>query len=111
MIKASKRSQGVSYAIREVVVPARKLEQQGIKVLHLNIGDPIKYDFDTPQHMKDALYEAAKQGQNGYSPSEGDVELRKAIIEREKRRNNVDYKIEDICITTGVTEALQDFDE
>ena len=107
MIKASKRSQGVSYAIREVVVPARKLEKQGIKILHLNIGDPIKYDFDTPLHMKDALYDAAKKRYNGYSPSEGDVELRNAIIEREHRRNKVDYKLENICITTGVTEALQ----
>jgi alanine-synthesizing transaminase len=107
MIKASKRSQGVSYAIREVVLPARELEKKGVEILHLNIGDPNKYDFDTPQHMKDALYKAANEGHNGYSPSEGDVELRNAIIDREKKRNNVDYKLEDICITTGVTEALQ----
>jgi aspartate/methionine/tyrosine aminotransferase len=107
MIKASKRSQGISYAIREVVLPARKLEEKGINVLHLNIGDPNKYDFDTPKHMKEALLEATNQGYNGYSPSEGDVELRKAIIEREKKRNDIDYKLSEICITTGVTEALQ----
>ena len=107
MIKASQRSQGVSYAIREVVIPARKLEKQGIKILHLNIGDPNKYDFDTPQHMKDALYQAAQEGYNGYSPSEGDPELREAIIEREKHRNNITYTTDDICITTGVTESLQ----
>ncbi len=107
MIKASKRSQGVSYAIREVVVPAKKLEEKGIKILHLNIGDPNAYDFDTPQHMKDALYEAANQGYNGYSPSEGYLELRKAIAEREKKRNNVDYDPSRICVTTGVTESLQ----
>ena len=107
MIRASKRSQGVSYAIREVVLPARELEKKGIKVLHLNIGDPNKYDFDTPQYMKEALYEAAMQGHNGYAPSEGDFELRNAIIEREKNRNNVDYTLEDTCITSGVTEGLQ----
>jgi len=107
MIRASERSQGISYAIREVVIPARKLEQRGIKVLHLNIGDPNKYDFDTPQHMKDALLDATNQGYNGYSPSEGEVELRNAIIEREKERNNIDYKLDEICVTTGVTEALQ----
>ena len=61
IVKASKRSQGVSYAIRDVVLPARELEKQGIEVLHLNIGDPIKYDFDCPDHMKDALYEGAKE--------------------------------------------------
>jgi alanine-synthesizing transaminase len=107
MIKAAKRSQGISYAIREVVVPAKKLEKQGKKIIHLNIGDPNQYDFDTPQHMKDALYEAANQNYNGYAPSEGYHELRQAIVEREKKRNNVDYSTDDICITTGVTEALQ----
>jgi aspartate/methionine/tyrosine aminotransferase len=107
MIKASQRSQGISYAIREVVQPAKKLEKKGIKILHLNIGDPNKYDFDTPQHMKDALYEAANEGHNGYSISEGDIDLRSAIVERENKRNNIHYDINDICITTGVTESLQ----
>lgn len=107
MIMASKRSQGVCYAIRDVVIPANKLEKKGIKVLHLNIGDPNKCDFDTPQHMKDALYEAAQQNYNGYAPSEGYLELREAIMEREKRRNNATYSPDDICVTTGVTESLQ----
>ncbi len=107
MIEASRRSQGVSYAIREVVVPAKKLEKQGVEVLHLNIGDPNKYDFDTPQHIKDALYEAANQGHNGYAPSEGYKELRDVIVDREKKRNNIDYESDDVCITTGVTESLQ----
>jgi tyrosine/nicotianamine family aminotransferase len=107
MIKASKRCESVSYAIREVVLPARKLEKKGIKISYLNIGDPNKYDFDTPQHMKEALYEATNQGFNGYTASEGDFELRNAIIKREKNRNNVDYKQDDVCITSGVTEGLQ----
>jgi aspartate/methionine/tyrosine aminotransferase len=107
MIKASNRSKGISYAIREVVVPAKKLEDSGIKILHLNIGDPNKYDFDTPQHMKEALFEASMEGHNGYSLSEGDIELRNEIIKKEKKRNNVNYELKDICITTGVTESLQ----
>jgi aspartate/methionine/tyrosine aminotransferase len=57
--------------------------------------------------MKDALFDAANEGYNGYAPSEGDFELREAIIEREKKRNKVDYDINDVCITTGVTEGLQ----
>ena len=109
MIEASHRSKGISYAIRDVVLPAKKLEKKGIEILHLNIGDPNKYDFDTPQHIKDALYEAANEGYNGYSLSEGDVDLRDAIVEREKKRNNISYGIENICITTGVTESLQIF--
>jgi len=107
MFEASNRTKNVEYAIREVVVPARKLEKKGIKVLHLNIGDPNKYDFDTPKHMKDALYAATNEGHNGYSPSEGYPELRQGIIEREKERNNVNYSLENICVCSGVTEALQ----
>lgn len=106
-VSASKRSQGVSYAIREVIKPASELEKQGIKVLHLNIGDPNAYDFDTPQHIKDALYKATCDGFNGYSPSEGYKELRQAIIDREKHRNHVTYSMDDVCLTTGVTEGLQ----
>ena len=107
MLKASERSQGVNYAIREVVVPARKLEKEGIKVLRLNIGDPNKYDFDTPKHMKKALYDASLEGYNGYSASEGEIELREEIIKREKKRNSVDYETDDICVCSGVTESLQ----
>ena len=109
MFEASTKSKGISYAIREVLIPARKLEKQGIKVIKMNIGDPIAYDFDTPQHIKDALYQAALDGYNGYAPSEGYEELREEIAKREKRRNGMDYDVNDICITTGVTEALQMF--
>lgn len=55
VIKASKRAQGVEYAIRDVLIPAQQLEKKGITVLKLNIGDPNAYDFDTPQYIKDAL--------------------------------------------------------
>jgi len=107
MIPASNRSKGVNYAIREVVVPAKELEKKGTKILHLNIGDPNKYDFRTPQHMNNTLYQAAKDNYNGYSPSEGYTKLREAIQKREGKRNHVEYGIDDICVTTGVTEALQ----
>jgi len=107
MIQASNRSKGISYAIREVVVPAQLLEKKGFKILHLNIGDPNKYDFDTPKHMKSALYKATLDGYNGYSLSEGDLNLRDAILNREKIRNSVDYDLNNICITSGVTESLQ----
>lgn len=109
MIEPSRKSAGISYAIREVMVPARELEKKGIDIIKLNIGDPIAYDFDTPQHIKDALYEAALEGYNGYAPSEGYLELREEIAKREKRRNNMDYSPDDIIVTTGVTEALQLF--
>lgn len=107
VLEASPRSLGVEYAIRDVVLPARKLEQEGHEVLKLNIGDPIPYGFQPPQHMIDAMVDAAKAGFNGYSASEGDPELVEAIVNRERRRNNVSYGNEDILVGTGVSEVLQ----
>ncbi|PKK85362.1 MAG: alanine aminotransferase [Thermoplasmata archaeon HGW-Thermoplasmata-1] len=106
-LRASERSKNIQYAIRDVVIPARKLERQGIKISKLNIGDPCAYDFDAPEHMKKAVCEAAYAGYNGYTPSEGYPELLDAIIAREQRKNGVAYTHDDICVTTGVTESLQ----
>lgn len=107
MLRAARNALQVEYAIRDVVLPARELEKQGIEVLKLNIGDPCAYDFDTPQHIKDAAIAAMKDShKNGYSASEGIPELREAIVQREKRRNGVDYTPDDVCVTTGISESL-----
>lgn len=104
---AARRARELEYAIRDVVLPARKLEAAGHKVLKLNIGDPSPYDFPVPTHMVDALAEAARAGYNGYGPSEGDPELRAAIAHREKTRNGIDTDPNDVHVGTGVTEVLQ----
>jgi aspartate/methionine/tyrosine aminotransferase len=106
MLRAAKSALTVEYAIRDVVLPAREMEKQGIEILKLNIGDPCAYDFRTPQHIQDALVAAVRDNHNGYSPSEGIPELRDAIVDREKRRNNVAYAPDDVCVTTGVSESL-----
>jgi len=106
-ISASNRSISVEYAIRDVVLPARELEKKGIKVIKLNIGDPVKYDFDAPEHAKTAYCEAIKEGHNYYSDSEGIKQLREAIAERENRKNNVGISADDVFVTAAVTEALQ----
>lgn len=106
-LAGAQRSLQVEYAIRDVVLPARELEKQGHTVLKLNIGDPIPYGFRPPQHMIDALYEAANSNLNGYCPSEGDPEFVAAIVAREKRRNGIGYDASDVVVTTGVTEGLQ----
>ncbi len=97
----------MEYAIRDVVIPARKLEAEGHEILKLNIGDPIPYGFQPPQHMIDAIAGAVQGGFNGYTASEGDPDLIDAIIAREKRRNRVDYGSSDVIVGTGVTEVLQ----
>ncbi len=107
VLPGAPRSMQVEYAIRDVVVPARELEKQGREILKLNIGDPIPYGFQPPQHMIDAMADAAKAGHNGYTASEGDPEFIDAIVNREKRRNGIDYQADDVLVGTGVTEVLQ----
>jgi len=105
-VKVARRAAGIEYAIRDVVVPARELERKGRRIVYLNIGDPLKYDFDTPDHIKQALSRAVGEGKNWYSPSEGLQELREAICEKEKRYNNVDITPDDVVVTSGVSEAI-----
>ena len=107
VLRGAERSLQVEYAIRDVVLPARALEAQGHEVLKLNIGDPIAYGFQPPRHMIDALAQAARDGENGYTASEGHPDLIAAIRRREARRNGHDYGAGDVIVGTGVTEVLQ----
>ncbi|MDD1765378.1 MAG: aminotransferase class I/II-fold pyridoxal phosphate-dependent enzyme [Methanomassiliicoccales archaeon] len=106
-MKATRRSMSVSYAIREFLVPAKKLENEGIEVIKLHIGDPNKYDFKTPKHVREALCKAVEECDNGYAESEGYMGLRKAIVDREKEKNQIDVEVNDVIVTAGVTEAIQ----
>jgi alanine-synthesizing transaminase len=102
----TRRVSEIQYAIRDVIGFAKKLEKTGRKIIYLNIGDPVKFDFDTPDHVKTALAEAVNSGKNWYGTSEGDPELRNAICLKERRVNNVDLSPEDVMVTTGVSEAI-----
>jgi len=97
----------VEYAIRDVLAYASKLQKQGKKILYLNIGDPCKYDFDTPPHIKEALARAVEQGNNWYASSEGLPELRQAICDKEKKVNGVNIRADDVIVTQGISEGIQ----
>lgn len=102
----SERTKNIRYAIRDVVVKANKLKQQGHEILHLNIGDPNAYDFDTPEHIKQGTIRALEKGAGGYSPSEGIMPLREAIAAREQNDGR-ELCADDVVVTAGVTEGLQ----
>ncbi|MCC7571933.1 MAG: aminotransferase class I/II-fold pyridoxal phosphate-dependent enzyme [Candidatus Methanofastidiosum sp.] len=104
-LNVSERSSTISYAIRDVVEYARKLESKGDTILKLNIGDPLKFDFKTPEPMVDAIINAARGSFNGYEDSLGNTELRRVIAERESKNNGKIY-LEDVVITAGVTEGV-----
>lgn len=106
MIKVTEKVNSIEYAIRDIVLPAKNLEKKGEKIIYLNIGDPIAYDFDTPEVLKEALVEALRKGYNGYCDSKGLLPLRMAISKRERKENNVEVDPEKILITQGVSEAI-----
>jgi len=106
-IRVTERVRSIEYAIRDVIVYAKQLAKTGKKIYYLNIGDPVAFDFDTPQHVKQALIEAVKEGANAYSPSEGLPELRQAVSDKERRINGVSISAEDVIVTTGISEGIQ----
>ena len=107
MIPVTSRASSIEYAIRDVVVPATKLESEGHSIIKLNIGDPIAYPgLPTPQHMVDAYMDGLASGNNGYSPSYGLPALRDAIAKDESQKG-WDCKPDDVYVCHGVTEALQ----
>lgn len=76
---------------------AKKLEREGRSILHLEVGEP---DFDTPEHVKRAAWEALQKGMTKYTPSEGLPELREAVAER------VGAERENVLITPGAKHAI-----
>jgi len=95
----------VEYAIRDITLHARQYEKSGRKIIYLNIGDPVKYDFPTPDHIKNALIEAILNNFNYYADSEGILELRQAIVEKESLKG-LSITVEDVLVTNGISEGL-----
>ena len=95
----------MEYAIRDIILHARKYESNGGQVIYLNIGDPVKYDFKTPDHIKSALINAVKDNKNYYTDSEGLPELKKAVTEKESQKG-MSVTEDDVLITNGVSEGL-----
>jgi aspartate/methionine/tyrosine aminotransferase len=104
-LKVSKKVVGVEYAIRDIVLAARKVEQKGIKVDYLNIGDPVQFGFQPPDNVKQALIDAINKGENFYSSSEGILELRQEIAKKENLKG-LSIGADDVLITNGVSEGL-----
>ena len=104
-LKVSKKVVGVEYAIRDIVLAARKVQQRGLQVDYLNIGDPVQFGFQPPDNVKQALIDAINNGENYYSSSEGLLELRQEIAKKEKAKG-LSTSADDILITNGVSEGL-----
>src|SRR5258706_7368689 len=103
-IAAASRLEHVRYAIRDLACVADEVTKQGHKILPLNIGDPLTFDFQTPAHMIEAVHKAMREGKNGYAPSSGVTEALDAI-RREAARKGI-TTAHDVFVTSGVSETV-----
>jgi alanine-synthesizing transaminase len=103
-VPAAQRLENVRYAIRDLACVADEVAKKGHKILPLNIGDPINFDFQTPAHLIEAVYKAMKDGKNGYAPSPGIKEALDAIRAEAGRKGIT--SVRDVFVTSGVSETV-----
>ncbi len=97
--KLSARVQSVKpSATLAITARAKAMRAAGKDVVGLGAGEP---DFDTPDHIKEAAIKAIKDGFTKYTPVEGTLELRRAIVDKFKRENGFDYQVEEILVSCG----------
>ncbi len=104
MISISKRVE--SLAPSQTLAMSQKsneLKAQGIDVINLSVGEP---DFNTPDHIKDAAKQAVDNNFTFYSPVPGYMSLRKAIVDKLKKENGLDYAPEQIVVSGGAKHSL-----
>jgi len=82
---------------------ARELKSQGIDIISLSLGEP---DFNTPDFIKDAGKEGIDKNFSKYMPVNGYQDLRKAISNKFRRDNGIDYSPEQIVVSTGAKQSI-----
>lgn len=105
-IRVSSRVRGFTYAIRNIVAEAKKVEATGRKVRYLNIGDPIPFGFHTPPHLIAAVEKAMREGHNGYTASVGVESVRDAVA-REFTSRGMPLTADRTLITSGTSEGIE----
>lgn len=82
---------------------ARELRAEGKDIIGLSLGEP---DFNLPDFIKEAAIDAINEGYNSYTPVDGYVELKEAIIAKFKRDNDLSYTLPQIVVSTGAKQCL-----
>lgn len=82
---------------------ARELKNNGKDVIGLSLGEP---DFNTPNYIKQAAVNAINEDYNSYTPVDGYVDLKNAIITKFKRDNKLNYDLSQIVVSTGAKQSL-----
>ena len=87
----------------EITAKAKELKESGVDVVSFGAGEP---DFNTPQNIIDAAVKAMEEGKTKYTPTNGVLELRKAIARKLKEDNGLNYKENQIVVSTGAKQSL-----
>ena len=104
MAQLSERVQNMATsATLAMAAKARELRAEGKDIIGLSLGEP---DFNTPDYIKDAAIQAINEDYNSYTPVDGYVELKDAIITKFKRDNNLNYDRSQIVVSTGAKQSL-----
>ncbi|MFX1520886.1 MAG: aminotransferase class I/II-fold pyridoxal phosphate-dependent enzyme [Promethearchaeota archaeon] len=101
--RMTQRVSTIKYAIRDLVVLAKEEERKGRRILYLNIGDPIKFDFTPPTSIQEGLKKYAQSGE--YADSQGLLELREEVAKWETEKESPTTP-DDVIIGAGVSEGI-----
>jgi alanine-synthesizing transaminase len=105
-IPTAARVHRFTYAIRNIVAEAQKVEAAGTRVRYLNIGDPVAFGFKTPAHLVEAVTAAMRDGHNSYGPSAGIPAAREAVA-AEYIRTGFPVTADRVFITAGTSEGIE----
>jgi alanine-synthesizing transaminase len=105
-IPVARRVSGFTYAIRNIVAEAKKVEAAGRAVKYLNIGDPIPFGFHTPPHLIEAVAKAMRDEHNGYTPSPGIAPAREAVA-RDFTERGMPISADRVLLTSGTSEGIE----
>ena len=102
----ARRISQFSYAIRNVVGEAKRLEAAGRSIRYLNVGNPPAFGFTTPVHMIEAIERAMRSGENGYGPSAG-VEPAREAVAAEYSNRGWPISADRVLVTSGTSEGIE----
>src|SRR5438552_8946111 len=105
-IPVARRVDRFTYAIRNIVAEAQRVEATGKRVRYLNIGDPVAFGFHTPLHLVETVERAMRDGHNGYGPSAGLAPAREAVA-AENTTRGFPVSADRVFLTAGTSEGIE----
>ncbi|WP_069649545.1 pyridoxal phosphate-dependent aminotransferase [Caloranaerobacter ferrireducens] len=102
--KLSEKALNISPSVTlEITAKAKEMKEKGIEVISFGAGEP---DFDTPKNIQESAIKTIKEGNTRYTAASGILELRKAICQKLKKDNNIEYNPQNIVVSNGAKHSI-----